>query len=479
MSDKCVGRFQVSAKGYKGRKDALRRTGGRLTNVRPSSSGAGRKLTAKQKERIGINKESAIDPRWMQYGLPALLGGALGSMGGGGGMGIMGALLGAGAGTYFTPERRAQLQQYVMNLMGGGADNGVGSSAKPPVSSPSSIGQPAQALPAKMWTEQKVDEGVNVLAQSYIRDYNLTPEVAYRSASNKVFEMVMNRGEGVVNRDTSGKAFKRQAANMTPEALAQARRTWVNRTAGGGGPQGTMDVLGEMATWTAPGMAYEGMKGIGELVKGNYAGSALPLLMGAGGARTTLGMVNAARALRASGQGLRGFLGAGAKGMKSAPGSLMLWKSLFDVGDIGLRALNAPVDPNLSTWGKIKAKTRMGGESFGRGVLNSLYDPKSQVSTLGRIWQGGTSMAAAPVAAAVAHGDALRASDALQKNLANMGMFTKDPRTGRHLKSDDTSRMLRRKLRKVQLGTDPMTMLRSPFSAAGTVLGNAFNWWTR
>ena len=478
MDNRCVGRFQISAKGSKGRKDALRRTGGRLTNVRPSSSGAGRKLTAKQKERIGMNKE-AIDPRWIQYGLPALLGGALGGMSGGGGAGILGALMGAGAGAYFTPERQAQLQKYVMSLFGGGADNGVGSSAKPPVLSPSSIAQQPQAQPTQVWTKQKIDDAVSRTAQGYIQSGSMAPEEAYRTASNEVFKEISQYGEGAEQRYTSGQAFKAQGANMTPEALAQARRTWVNRTAGGGGPQSTLDVLGDMATWTGPGMAYEGLKGVGALARGNYAEAALPLLMGAGGARATAGMVNAARAVRAGGQGLRGLAGAGVKGLKGAPGSLMLWKSLFDVGDIGLRALSAPVDPNLSTWGKIKAKTRMGGSSFGRGVLNDLYDPKSQVSTLGRIWQGGTSMAAAPIAAAVAHGDALRASGALQKNLANMGMFTKDPRTGRHLKSDDTSRMLRRKLRKVQLGTDPMTMLRSPFSAAGTVLGNAFNWWTR
>jgi hypothetical protein len=141
---------------------AWARMNGKQNNTRPSSSGAGRKLTDAQKERLGLEKQAGLPPEVWRYIIPALLGLVGGGAFGGARGGILGALLGLAGGHFLmTPER----QQALEGFLGLGGD-GSGSSAAATSPSPSTTQPGQQPLPEniKLTGDPKRDAAMKQLA---------------------------------------------------------------------------------------------------------------------------------------------------------------------------------------------------------------------------------------------------------------------------------------------------------------------------
>ena len=457
---KRVGRFQLSAKGGKDTAEAFKRVDGKLINVRPSSSGAGRKLTRKQRIRAGLEKEAAVDPRWMRYGLPALAGAALGGLSGGRGA-TLGAALGAGAGHYaLTPENQAKIRQQITSLLGGTVEPGAGSSAEPSTVPT----QPMFKVP-KAW----INSQVSALARSLVgqgMDVSSAYKMAVDHVSKGAHDLRITGADGphaagAMLKDTLGKLSDQDQINLLAGQI-DTNPFW-------GTKAGTsLWMIDALRKGLGPGMQDVGLYGF-----------ALPKLMGG---KTPIGTVGAIKSL------------ADLKGVVSGlPGAAALWSAVGDIGSVIGTGLQANIDPNLSVFeggwhspsrwrlGNIPAnvakRLQLGGSAFGRKILNDMYGG-GDMSSFGKTTSGTLAgLARVPIAAAVAHGDAQRAWDAAEKSLTARGYLDKDHRTGAWADNSRNANLLRRRLQKGRLGSDPMTMLSNPLGAAGQVLGNAGKWW--
>lgn len=454
-----VGRFQLSAKGRKGRKDAFRRSD-KLINVWPSSSGAGRKLTDKQKAKAGLIKKAqgAANPlhnmRWTQYGLPALAGLALGGLTGGSRLGLLGALLGAGAGHYlFTPQRQVQLYKSLQDLLGTGAGTGVGSSAEPSAPAPTFVSPAA------------VDASIDRAAQEYI-NAGYDPEDAYREAANQTFQnmAVHDMGARIDGQPyTPGLAAKRGIKRIPN--IDQLRKE--------------IDIR-SMQTGHNP---YEG------ILYGTplwAVSSAYNLARGQPGLDLAFAAPHATRAAKAvrAGQGLSSLKSLATPAyLKSLPGTMLNVQSVMDLVNIAGMAANAPkVDPNAPGFhwsNRADQMMRYGGEVFGRAHLRDVYGPNSQLSAPGKVWRSISSYAGAPIAAAVAQGDAARATNLAKRRAAARGLYQRSPQTGEYLQGDRAAKYQRSLINRASLGSKPIEWIRNPIGAQYNALRNAWNWWTR
>lgn len=485
---KRVGRFQLSAKDRKSIAEAFKRTDEKLINVRPAISGSGMKRTKKQRIRDGFEKEAQglqIDPRLIQYGLPALLGATLGGVTGGGRAGLLGALLGAGAGHYaFNPQQQAQAKQYITNLLGGGASTGAGSSAEPLVSSPTSTVPAGGVVP-----KEAINEVLDSRAKQYIMQ-GVDVDAAYKAAADEISRSIEQAN--LFAGDVKNQYTPDQMLDATLKTLKRTDRTklmdlWQQAQLGGmkEGYDPTAGLVAGTPAWALMGL----LSGTQKLGKGNILGGGVDLGLsgstgldlakrtrdaraaslvaggrGMGTLRALLGSQAPAptRFLMQKIPGLSKLVGSGWYGPKmisgtgpstfarTLPGEIMKWQTVIDLGRILGTAASAPVDPNLPWYSRLGERVRRGGEIFGRANLADIYGPKSQHGTIGKLWKTFGSMATAPISATVAKGDKDRAVGALRKNMAAQGLFTKNPLTGTYEQDDYQSERLRQKLRRLE-----------------------------
>lgn len=430
---KRVGRFQLAAK-PRGMADVWRRLDGAQTNLRPSSSGSGRKLTQKQRATAGFDKSAELDPRYLQYGLPALLGLLLG----GRSNGILGALLGAGAGHFLmTPENQSKIRDYFQNLWGGGANVGSGSSAEPAAPPPLSTATRSDvANTAKAVGDAQLAQAPELVGTLLAGGAN--PEAAYRNAGAQTQQFlnengVATPGTGAVGNDAY------QMAQKDPRGYIEAR---TNALAGRQDPNFGLG-------FTTPGfLADLGTQGY-EVASGQRPADMGDAMTAAIYGVPRLGMIPRLPGMAAEGlatlpQLLGSGLGAGARGM--AAGMVpwtMLGNAMGTAGDVISSGMHAPIKENLPFWERMGQRASAGVRAGGGAFVESLYGntrPIAKPGVMGAIGSvlGTTGQVLNPVGQAfgarAAHDIAMDAQDMAKRRVALSGANTGTDATSKALR---------------------------------------------
>lgn len=421
MKTKRIGNFSISS-GRVGVKDLFERLDRPRTNIRPSSSGSGRKLTKNQRERAGLDKEAQIDPRYFRYGVPALMGLLLGTGLKGLPYGLAGGVLGAGLGHQFLDEKG---RKALANYLGVGAGVGPGSSADTSATTPSTS---TPGLPLAQ--REELARAVRARAQQYV-EAGVPIDASLEQATidlNSGLEAAGQSWKSTIG-GTPNDMFMSLMKNLTP---AQQQAMLARPTAGISGALEMYDPRTYTKMLASGDPVQMGLGGVfGGMLGRELVGAAAPQ-----GVRALL--AGRAPLLAATGNFGRSVI-------RGAPSALAQGSAFIDLADIANRMSQAK--------GSLAERANIAGRSFGEDVLKDYFGPGSRKGTVGRAF-GKTigGVAAMPIAHAHLSASVGEGTNELRKNLARMGALSKDPRTGKYYNQDPQIEKLRKQLDTLERG---------------------------